>query len=64
MEEYIEYLIAHPHIALYENGALKYEVVRVDYNGTGDAQLEITRSAKDYTISMDNMGGVIVCMSY
>ncbi|MBE5783965.1 MAG: D-alanyl-D-alanine carboxypeptidase family protein [Clostridiales bacterium] len=64
MEEYIEYLLAHPHIALYENGVLKYEVVRVEYNGSGDVQVEITRSAKDYTVSMDNMGGVIVCMSY
>lgn len=64
MEEYIEYLVQHPHVALYENGVLKYEVTRVPYNGTGSVQVEITRSSKDYTISMDNMGGVIVCMSY
>ena len=64
MEEYIEYLVQHPHIALYENGVLKYEVVRQEYNGAASAQVEVARSAKDYTVSMDNMGGVIVCMSY
>ena len=64
MEEYIEYLVKHPHIALYENGVLKYEVVRQDYNGGASAEAEVARSAKDYTVSMDNMGGVIVCMSY
>ena len=28
-EEYIEFLIAHPHICVYEYGALKYEIVRI-----------------------------------
>ena len=29
LEEYIEFLIAHPHICVYEDGALKYEIVRI-----------------------------------
>ena len=28
MEEYIEYLMAHPHIGIYENGELRYEIIR------------------------------------
>ena len=28
LEEYIEYLMAHPHIAVFEDGQLKYEIVR------------------------------------
>lgn len=65
MEEYIEYLMQHPHIALYENGVLRYEITRVPGGDTpADVTTQITRSAKDYTLSTDNMGGVIVCMSY
>ena len=65
MEEYIEYLVDHPHIALYENGVMKYEIVRMDIGASaGDVTVEIARSARDYSVSYDNMGGVIVCMSY
>lgn len=65
MEEYIEYLASHPHIAVYENGELRYEITRIPGGNTyADVVVEITRSAKNYTVSTDNMGGVIVCMSY
>ena len=69
MEDYIEYLIAHPHIAVYKDGQLKYEIVRVtDYTG-GSATVNVTRSARDVIVSVDNMegygmGGLIVAMSY
>ncbi|MBR1585490.1 MAG: D-alanyl-D-alanine carboxypeptidase family protein [Clostridia bacterium] len=66
MEEYIEYLMAHPHIAVYENGELKYEIVRTpggDAIGM-DANVQISGSAKDYSVSMDNCGGLITVMSY
>ena len=63
MEEYIEYLMQHPHIAVYQDGALKYEITRTPYS-SGDANVQITRSAKDYSVSMDNCGGVITVMSY
>lgn len=65
MEEYIEYLMDHPHIALYEEGVMKYEIVRMNIGNTsGDVTVEIARSARDYSVSYDNMGGVIVCMAY
>ncbi len=64
MEEYIEYLMAHPHIAVYENGTLKYEITRINADTTNGAKVELSGNAKDYSVSMDNCGGVIVCMSY
>ncbi len=69
MEEYIEYLIAHPHIAVYQNGELKYEIVRVeDYSG-GGATVNVSRAAREVIVSVDNMegngmGGLIVAMAY
>ena len=69
MEEYIEYLIAHPHIAVYKDGELKYEIIRVtDYSG-GDATVNVSRAARDVIVSVDNMdgngmGGLIVAMAY
>ena len=69
MEEYIEYLIAHPHIAVYKDGELKYEIIRVtDYSG-GDATVNVTRAAREVIVSVDNMqgngmGGLIVAMAY
>ncbi len=38
LEEYIDYLIAHPHIALYQDGALKYEIYRVE-GGNADSTI-------------------------
>ena len=69
MEEYIEYLIAHPHIAVYQDGELKYEIYRTeDYTG-GDATVNVTRSAREVIVSVDNMdgngmGGLIIAMAY
>lgn len=67
-EEYIEYLMQHPHIALYEDGVLKYEIVRVNADYSESVSVNVCGSAKDYSIAMDNMGpdygGVIVCMEY
>lgn len=65
MEEYIEYLMQHPHIAVYEDGELKYEITRTAGGTTAaDVQAQISMAATDYTVSTDNVGGVVVCMSY
>ena len=69
MEEYIEYLIQHPHIAVYLDGQLKYEIVRTDGYYGGSATVQVTRSAQDIIVSTDNMdnngmGGIITAMSY
>ena len=70
MEEYIEYLMAHPHIGIYENGVLRYEIIRqqIGYN-LGSVTVTVSRDAMNtYTASIDNMtgdlAGVIVTMSY
>ena len=65
MEEYIEYLMQHDHIGLYENGVLKYEVLRMAGGNTaGDVTVEVSSGARNYTVSTDNMGGIIVSMEY
>ncbi len=64
MEEYIEYLQEHPHIALFEDGALKYEIYR---QYVGDAQsfdVQLTRNARSHISSLDNMGGIITVFEY
>ena len=65
LEEYIEFLIAHPHICIYEDGALAYEVVRI--KGAGDTQsfaLPVPNPASSYQASLDNMDGVVMAYSY
>lgn len=69
MEEYIEYLIAHPHIAVYKDGNLIYEIVRQENYTGGDVAVTVAAAARDVNISTDNMegngqGGLIIAMSY
>ncbi len=65
MEEYIEYLAQHPHIAVYEDGVLKYEIVRTSGGDTtADVNVSVTSNCVSYTASTDNMGGIIVAMEY
>ena len=64
LEEYIEYLIRQKHLAVYEDGVLKYEIFRVAHEGTGDAQLSIPAGATTYSVSSDNMGGLICAVTY
>ena len=63
LEEFIEYMIDHPHIAVYENGNLRYELIRVADTGS-DITTQVSARAANVTASIDNMGGVIVCMEY
>ena len=65
LEEYIEYLQDHPHIAVFENGTLKYEISR-QYIGD-EAQsftVDVPQRANGYTMSLDNMGGVVTVFEY
>ncbi len=65
MEEYVEYMIAHPHVAVYEDGALRYEIIRVSGGDTpSDVTVEVAAGCQDVSASTDNMGGIIVVMSY
>ena len=64
MEEYIEYLEEHPHIALFEDGVLKYEIYRQYIGEAGYADVQLTRNARNYSSSLDNMGAVITVFEY
>ncbi len=64
MEEYIEYLEEHPHIALFVNGTLKYEVYRQNVGDAQEINVQLTRNAKSHESSLDNMGAVITVFSY
>lgn len=64
LEEYIQYLEEHPHVALFEDGQLKYEVYRQYVGDDGSFEITITNRAKNYVSSLDNMGGVITVFEY
>jgi len=65
LEEYIEYLQEHPHIAVFENGVKRYEIT---YQVVGDDvpsfTVDINRLTNNYTMSLDNMGGVVTVYEY
>jgi D-alanyl-D-alanine carboxypeptidase len=64
LEEYIEYLQEHPHIAVFEDGVLKYEIYR-QYVGEADSfNVQLTRNARSYSSSLDNMGAVVTVFEY
>ncbi len=64
MEEYIEYLEEHPHIALFVDGVLKYEVYRQIVGDEQTFDVQLTRNAPSHSSSLDNMGGVITVFEY
>ena len=64
LEDYIEYLEEHPHIALFEDGVLKYEIYRQYIGEAGYADVQLTRNARNYSSSLDNMGAVITVFEY
>ncbi|MBQ8554666.1 MAG: D-alanyl-D-alanine carboxypeptidase family protein [Clostridia bacterium] len=65
LEEYIEYLQEHPHIAVFENGVLKYEIVRQQVgDDVASFSVDTTRKTSNYTMSLDNMGGVVTVFEY
>jgi len=63
LEEYVEYLMEHPHIALYHDGKLKYEIYRTE-GGYSDTTVNIPAGAASYSVSSDNMNGLVVSISY
>ena len=63
LEEYIDYLIAHPHIAVYQDGVMKYEIYRVE-GGNTDGSVSMPAGAKEYVVSTDNMNGLVVAIIY
>ena len=63
LEEYIEYLHAHPHLALYENGELRYEVYCQYVGDESSFFVQLTRS-KSHISSLDNMGYVVTVFEH
>ena len=65
LEEYIEYLQEHTHVAVFEDGRKKYELT---YQVVGDDvasfTVDINRMTGNYTMYLDNMGGVITVYTY
>lgn len=66
MEEYIEYLMEHPHIALFENGQLRYEINRQYVGDDESFQVQVVGNGNvlNTTTSLDNMGYVINVFEY
>lgn len=65
LEEYIEYLLEHPHVAVFEDGAKKYEITRQQVgDDAATFTVEVNRGSSNYTMYLDNMGGVITVYSY
>ncbi|NLO86371.1 MAG: M15 family metallopeptidase [Clostridiales bacterium] len=65
LEEYVEFLMLHPHICIYEDGALKYEIVRIGMADSLDSfSLPVPNPASDYQASIDNMGGIVMAYTY
>ena len=56
--------MAHPHIAVFENGQLKYEIVRQQVGDDANFSVSISRKTSNYTMSLDNMGGLITIYEY
>lgn len=65
LEEYLEFLVEHPHICIYQDGALKYEIIRLNgANNQNEYQLPLPNPAESYQASLDNMGGIVMAYSY
>lgn len=64
LEEYIEYLQEHPHIAVFEDGVLRYEITRQYVGDAASFQILTTGKAKSYTTSLDNMGYAITVFEH
>ena len=66
LEEYLDYLNEHPHIAVFEDGALKYEIVRENVGNGDPFTLHVTTKpgVKNTVTSLDNMGYAVTVFEY
>ena len=64
LEEYVEFLTDHPHISIYENDVLRYEIVRINVNEQAAYDLPITNMSSSYWASIDNMGAIVMAYNY
>ncbi len=64
LEEYVEFLVDHPHLCIYEDGALRYEIFRIKAVDAATYDVPVPNPASSYTASLDNMGGVVMAYTY
>ena len=65
LEEYIEYLQEHSHVAVFEDGVKKYEITRQQVGDEAASfSVDISRATSNYVMYLDNMGGVITVYTY
>ncbi len=67
LEEYIEYLMEHPHIAVFENGEKRYEIHRQEVGNDSNVSsytVQLNTLTNNYSISLDNMGGLITVYDF
>ena len=65
LEECIEYLQEHPHIAVFEDGVKKYEITRQQVgDDLASFSVQINQVTDNYTMSLDNMGGIVVAYEF
>ncbi|HPJ02176.1 MAG TPA: M15 family metallopeptidase [Candidatus Limiplasma sp.] len=63
-EEYMEFLIDHPHISIYENDVLRYEIVRINITDQDAYVLPVTSISSEYQASIDNLGAAVMAYTY
>jgi len=65
LEEYVEFLADHPHISIYKDGALQFEVFRLPTTEVLPVySLPVPNVASDYQASLDNMDAVVMAYTY
>ena len=64
LEEYIQYLEEHPHVALFLDGQLKYEIYRQYVGDAESFDVLVKNGTKGYVTSLDNMGGIVTVFEY
>ena len=65
LEEYVEFLQNYSHVCIYQDGALRYEVVRIP--ATEELQsydVPVPNPASGFQASFDNMGGIVMAYTY
>lgn len=65
LEEYVEFLQDHPHLCVYQDDTLKYEIFRIPMGETLTSyDLPVPNPASEYQASLDNLGGVVMAYTY
>lgn len=66
LEEYVEFLMNHPYLRVYEDGSLRYEVYRIPCENPNMSEFTVpmTNTAIGFQASFDNMGGIVLAYIY